>query len=127
MWEELCRIYSHLKPRLVILFGSYARGDYTDQSDIDVLVVSDLLPKDPREGFLMAFNLNYPKVIPTPMSTQVFLKKLEDESTFILEAIEDGKIICGEEDFIKEVMEKFKEVRKRFKRIRKVMGVGVNG
>jgi hypothetical protein len=75
----------------------------------------------------MAFNLNYPKVIPTPMNTQVFLKKLEDGSTFILEAIEDGKIICGEEDFIKEVMEKFKEVRKRFKRIRKVMGVGVNG
>jgi hypothetical protein len=50
------------------------------------------------------------------MSTQVFLKKLEDGSTFILEAIEDGKIICGEEDFIKEVMGKIKEVRKRFKR-----------
>ena len=109
MWEELCRIYSHLKPRLVILFGSYARGDYTDQSDIDVLVVSDLLPKDPREGFLMAFNLNYPKVIPTPMSTQVFLKKLEEGSTFILEAIEDGKIICGEEDLSKRL---WKNLRK---------------
>jgi hypothetical protein len=58
----------------------------------------------------MAFNLNYPKVIPTPMNTQVFLKKLEDGSTFILEAIEDGKIICGEEDFIKEVMEKIRKL-----------------
>ncbi|MEM2398244.1 MAG: nucleotidyltransferase domain-containing protein, partial [Ignisphaera sp.] len=32
--------------RLVILFGSRARGDYTDRSDIDILVVADDLPKD---------------------------------------------------------------------------------
>lgn len=29
----------------VILFGSYARGDFNDESDIDVLILVDLPPK----------------------------------------------------------------------------------
>jgi predicted nucleotidyltransferase len=116
LWEELCNLYSNLKPKLVILFGSYARGEYTNESDIDVFIVSNLLPKDPREAFAITYNLKFPKVIPTAMNTQVFLKKLNEGSTFILEVIEDGKIICGDEGFIKEVMERFREIRKRFKR-----------
>ncbi|MEM1595519.1 MAG: nucleotidyltransferase domain-containing protein, partial [Ignisphaera sp.] len=39
--------------KLVVLFGSRARGNYTDESDIDILVVADNLPKDPREAFSM--------------------------------------------------------------------------
>lgn len=34
-----------LKLKLVVLFGSRARGDYTDISDVDILVVADDLPK----------------------------------------------------------------------------------
>ena len=32
--------------REVILFGSYARGDYDDESDIDILIVADLTPEE---------------------------------------------------------------------------------
>lgn len=39
--EELRRIYGiHLKQ--IILYGSYARGDYRDDSDIDLMVLVDL-------------------------------------------------------------------------------------
>lgn len=39
--EELRRIYgSHLKQ--IILYGSYARGDYREDSDIDIMVLVDL-------------------------------------------------------------------------------------
>ena len=117
MFEELCNKYTKFSPKVVILFGSYARGDYTNESDIDVLVVSDTFPKDPREGFAMVFDPNDPKVMPVAMNTEMFLKKLKKGSTFILEIIEDGKIICGDEEFIKEIKEIFSEVRKRFKRI----------
>mgnify|MGYP001770729385 FL=1 len=41
MFEGLCEKYSKFRPRLVVLFGSYARGDYTESSDVDVLIVSD--------------------------------------------------------------------------------------
>lgn len=30
----------------VVLFGSYARGDYDDESDIDIMVLADILPED---------------------------------------------------------------------------------
>lgn len=38
---EVRKIYgSHLKS--VILYGSYARGDYTEDSDIDIMILVDL-------------------------------------------------------------------------------------
>ncbi|MDR2692729.1 MAG: nucleotidyltransferase domain-containing protein [Chitinispirillales bacterium] len=30
----------------VILFGSYARGNYDDESDIDIMVLADIVPED---------------------------------------------------------------------------------
>jgi len=35
--------------RLIILFGSRARGDFTESSDFDVLIVGDEVPIDPRK------------------------------------------------------------------------------
>jgi len=32
-------IVSLASPDQIILFGSYARGDYTDKSDIDLLII----------------------------------------------------------------------------------------
>lgn len=116
MLLEVCELYRDLEPKLVVLFGSYARGDYTDQSDIDVLIVSDKLPADPREAFAMAFRPNRDKIVPTAFNTNVFLKKLREGSTFILEILEDGMILCGDETFIEEVKKIFGEVRKNFVR-----------
>ncbi len=39
--SALQKIYgSHLKQ--IILYGSYARGDYTEQSDVDIMILVDL-------------------------------------------------------------------------------------
>jgi len=45
------RMQQKYQPEQVILFGSYARGDATDYSDVDVLVVSShfqTVPQDKR-------------------------------------------------------------------------------
>lgn len=43
--EQLIDIYGeHLKS--VILYGSYARGDFTDDSDIDIMILLDLTDLD---------------------------------------------------------------------------------
>ncbi|MCX8162816.1 MAG: nucleotidyltransferase domain-containing protein, partial [Candidatus Bathyarchaeota archaeon] len=42
----LDEILARLEPCCVILFGSYARGSYTEYSDIDLCVISDRLPTD---------------------------------------------------------------------------------
>ena len=42
---EIQKIYgTHLKS--VILYGSYARGDYTSDSDVDIMLLVDLTPKE---------------------------------------------------------------------------------
>ncbi len=114
--EGLVAKYLRFKPKLIVLFGSRARGDYTDSSDYDILVVSDELPGDPREAFDRLYDLDYPNVFPIGMSTSSFLRRLEKGSTFILEVLEDGKVLSADEDFLQEVMAKFKEVRRRFRR-----------
>lgn len=37
----------------VILYGSYARGDNTDESDIDVMIIADIAPDDELASSLM--------------------------------------------------------------------------
>ncbi len=47
---EVRKIYgSHLKS--VILYGSYARGDYTKDSDIDIMILVDL-PDEKLDSYL---------------------------------------------------------------------------
>ena len=46
--EEIRKIYgSHL--RKVILYGSYARGDYREDSDVDVMILVDLTDMEIKE------------------------------------------------------------------------------
>lgn len=48
--SEIQKIYgSHLKS--VILYGSYARGDYTEDSDIDIMILVDL-PDEEIDGYV---------------------------------------------------------------------------
>lgn len=47
---EVQKIYGpHLKS--VILYGSYARGDYTEDSDIDIMILVDL-PNEKLDSYL---------------------------------------------------------------------------
>ena len=112
--EELIKKYMSLKPRLIVLFGSRARGDYTNESDLDVLVVADKIPKDPREAYQLLFDNEYPLVSPIGMNTNTFIKKLREGSTFLLEILEDGKIVYSDKEFLQKVIDIFNDVRKNY-------------
>jgi predicted nucleotidyltransferase len=42
------RLASRIELETVVVFGSYARGDFNTWSDVDVLVISDQLPEAAR-------------------------------------------------------------------------------
>ena len=65
------RISREFDPDRIILFGSYARGNATDDSDIDLLVVADTaLPPRQRYGAVRRLVADYPAsfdiVVKTP-------------------------------------------------------------
>ncbi|MEM0504786.1 MAG: nucleotidyltransferase domain-containing protein [Sulfolobales archaeon] len=105
-----------LSLKLVVLFGSRARGDYTDKSDVDILVVADELPKDPREAFVILRDIRFININPIGFNTEVFIKKLKTGSTFILEILDEGKIMYVNKEFQEQLMNIYKEVRGRYVR-----------
>ncbi len=122
MCAELSRAierYKRIGAKLVVLFGSRARGDHTEDSDYDVLVVGDNIPKDPREAYTMLVDLEYPKMHPIGLDTESFLKRLREGSPFILEVLEDGKVLYADNEFLNNTMEEFRRIRARFLRVNK--------
>lgn len=81
--EILQKIYGkHLKK--VILYGSYARGDYRDDSDIDIMILLDLSDMDIKQyrhelsGETFDFNMDHDLDIkPIAKSQQHFHTSLE--------------------------------------------------
>ena len=70
------RLVARFDPERIILFGSYARGDADDGSDVDLLIVADTdLP--PRDRYTAArqalgdFPAAFDVFLRTPRSTSV--------------------------------------------------------
>ena len=89
--DEVARRF---KPEKIILFGSYAYGKPTPDSDVDLLVV---MPYDPRKGrmslrILEAMNYNFPLdlLVRTPAEVR---QRLRWGDCFMQEATSKGKVL----------------------------------
>jgi DNA polymerase sigma len=109
--KYLSEIKRELDLKLVILFGSLARGDWMESSDIDLLIVSDDLSNDPMENFI---RLKRGCVEPHGFSTRRFLDELEKPNLLILDALEYGRRLIADEEFMKLVESKLEEVKRRY-------------
>ncbi len=90
------RLVAELKPEKIILFGSYADGTPTSDSDVDLLIVID---GDKRQNLLAASMLLYPRpfpvdiIIKTPTEIEEALKGGKDNSFFVREILKKGKVL----------------------------------
>jgi predicted nucleotidyltransferase len=101
--EEMTERLKELKPRKVILFGSYARGTQTEDSDLDVLVVLD--SKEKSKTFSELIERGKPvsaavrdvrkkmamDLIVYTMAEFEYLRKQKD--FFVEEIVETGKVL----------------------------------
>ncbi|MDR1867327.1 MAG: nucleotidyltransferase domain-containing protein [Treponema sp.] len=90
-------ITSKITPEKIILFGSYARGDNKDNSDIDLLIIMRDL-KNEREvtGLLYKSLLTENITIPIDLIAIDFEKynKLKNKNGYIYKTIErEGKVV----------------------------------
>lgn len=95
--EEIARKYGKLvKEELdvknIYLYGSYAKGTYTSDSDIDIAVVGDDFTGDPIEDTLMLMKIRRKidnRIEPRPFKTCYF----NSSNPFVKEIIETGIMI----------------------------------
>lgn len=111
--EEFLRQIERLRPKLVILFGSYARGDFTEESDIDVCVVAEDLPENIFERRSLSGLYKVSGLRAVGYFPEEFLKELETPNFFLHDVLEDGLIVHHNGFFLKSVMEKRDMVKKK--------------
>jgi len=74
-----------------VLFGSYARGDFNEWSDIDVLVVAKNLPKNPLQRLSLIDECvrRFPRVEVVIVTIEEFTK-MRNKNPAIMEATQKG-------------------------------------
>ena len=91
------RLAGELHPRCVILYGSFARGDISEGSDVDLVVVADF-----KESFLdrikTLLDLNDEHGLPLEpvgYTPEEFRSMRERGNAFIEEVVRTGKVLHG--------------------------------
>lgn len=90
----VAELVSRLDPDLILVFGSYARGDVSEGSDIDVLVVAGF-----EESFLdrirtlMEMNVYGLPVEPVGYTREEFERMRGEGNRFIAHVLETGRTL----------------------------------
>ena len=99
------------KLKLVILYGSYARGDYREDSDIDVLIVLDdmydLPMRDRIYRLLQVIDDYY--IEPHPYTPNEFLELVRSCRLTAYDALTQGMVLYKDDEYYNTVINEFKK------------------
>lgn len=80
----------------IIVYGSVARGDFNEWSDIDILIITkDKVPKKPTDRLDVIFEcmkIN-PLIEPVIITLKEFYKLLNKKNPLIVEAVKKGVVV----------------------------------
>lgn len=93
------------KVKLAFLYGSVARGEETETSDIDLLLIGDLTGRETAAALSPAKKLANREINPAVYSPDEFRRKYRQENPFIREILRSPKIfLMGDEDELKAII-----------------------
>lgn len=98
--EIVNRIANNYKPEKIILFGSYARGDSNENSDLDFILIKETNSPKHKRGIEVR-RLFYG--VPIPMDFKIYTKtefsnELLNQYSFLNTAIKSSKILYERKD-----------------------------
>jgi predicted nucleotidyltransferase len=81
-------------PRRIILFGSFARGDAREDSDVDLLIEKETTLNPAREATDISLHVRAPFAVDYIVRTPEFIRqRLEWKDPFITDALHEGKVL----------------------------------
>ncbi len=91
--QEIARIFAPLNPRLVLLFGSRARGGADESSDVDLIVVyqTDKRFLDRLDELYSRWDL--PIAVDILAYTPAEFEEMKVRSGLVADTVEHGRII----------------------------------
>jgi len=95
--EVIDRIVKNINPEKIILFGSYASGNPSEDSDLDILIVKEMrMPRYKRSREVKKHLRGMKIPIDVIVYTKKEIKEWEGTKTaFINQAIKQGKLLYG--------------------------------
>ena len=97
--ELISRIASEFHPRQIILFGSYAYGNWRPESDVDLLIVMDTPLRDVEQALRIRQRINPRFGVDILVYKPDHLKgRLELGDPFLKEIIENGIVMYESPD-----------------------------
>jgi predicted nucleotidyltransferase len=94
------RIAINYKPEKIILFGSYARGNYSEESDLDFILVKETTAPKHKRG-LEVRRLFYGLPIPIDFKIYTateFSNELSNQYSFLSSAIKGSRVLYERKD-----------------------------
>jgi predicted nucleotidyltransferase len=97
--ELVDRIVKQYQPKKIVLFGSYAHGDPTEDSDIDLLIIKDT-DRRPIDRWMEVKKLLRDSNRTIPVSPLVYTEeevkeRLALKDFFLDEILEEGEVLYG--------------------------------
>ncbi len=92
--EAVKRLRDAAPDAVIILFGSYARGDHHDDSDLDFLIVEPITPHYQEEAVRLRAELR-PLRVPVDIfvtDTETYEKWCDTPGTVYYEARQEGRV-----------------------------------
>lgn len=82
------KLQEWVQPAQVIFFGSRARGDWNDESDLDLIVLTETLSSEERQAHekmahRLAKDFHYPGMYPDPIHIHLFSMTLAEFNCFL--------------------------------------------
>jgi len=106
--RQLVEYAKPLQPRTIILFGSYARGDFTESSDIDLCVIADNMPKEELTRRALPDLPSIPKVTVIGFLPEEFFEYIRTIRFLAFDIIADGLIVY-DDGLYREIREAFND------------------